>query len=43
VNWGQWLAFGNDHRGRAEPLDNAAQGLRTMPDGSALLPRDISK
>jgi parallel beta helix pectate lyase-like protein len=39
VNWEAWLAFGNDRRGRAEPLNSAAGGLRTMPaGGSALLP-----
>ena len=39
VNWEEWLAFGNDRRGRAEPLNSAAGGLRTTPaSGSALLP-----
>jgi hypothetical protein len=40
VNWRQWLAFGNDRRGSAEPLNSAAGGsFRTTPAGSsALLP-----
>jgi len=40
VNWEQWLAFGNDRRGRAEPLSSAAGGsFRAVPAGaSALLP-----